>query len=123
MLIARRVGVALLILAPLVAIAWAAIAGRGIESRVLWGNTTPADAYKAALEYVRSAPAMRGATNFSKQKDSVVERWGPTRWRVAGYVDTQPTPGAKVHTFYSCVLHYSGQARWEVEDLHFERIE
>jgi hypothetical protein len=122
-ILARRAGLIVLIMMPLLVVGLVAIASRRIESKVLWRNTTSQDAFSAALQFVRSSPGMRGASNFSQQQNSVVERWGPTRWRVAGYVDIQPAPGAKVRTLYSCVLHYDGQARWAVEDFHFERIE
>lgn len=118
----RRIGLWFLICMPFVVVALVALSARAIESRVFWGSTSPADAYRAALTYVGSAPNMHGAS-FTPQQESVVERWGPTRWRVSGYADAQPSPGAKVHAYYSCVLHYAGQARWEVEDLHFERIQ
>lgn len=119
----RRFGFLALVLMPILVVGLIALAARKIETRVLWANTDSADAYRAALTYVRSAPEASGATNFSQQKDTTVERWGPTRWRVAGYLDAQKSPGAKVHTFYTCVLRYSGHALWEVEDMHFERIE
>lgn len=121
--LARRVGLAVVILLPLMVVGLIALAARSIETRVLWGNTSPSVAYKAAMEYVQSAPGMKGAVNFSKLEETVVERWGPTRWRISGFADTQPAPGTKVHNLYSCVLRYDGKGRWDVEDLHFERIE
>jgi hypothetical protein len=120
--LARRIGLALLVLLPFLIAGVIAIASHRIESHVLRTSTTASDAYKAALEYLQATPTLKGASNFSSQKDSTVERWGAARWRVSGYVDAQPAPGPKVHTFYSCVLHYAGRSRWEVEDLHFERI-
>ena len=67
--------------------------------------------------------AGRGAVNFGKLEETVIERWDVARWRVAGYVDTQPNPGVKIHTLYSCVLQYNGADRWAVEDVQFERVE
>ena len=120
--VARRVGVALLVAATLILVGVIALSSHRIETRLLWGTTTPADAYKAAQLYLRDVPDLRGASNFSNLRDSVVERWGPTRWRVSGSVDTEAAPGTPVHTFYACVMHYDGQSKWVVEDLTFQRL-
>jgi len=99
------------------------LGSRKIESALIWRHTSPSKAYSAAVAYVEETPAFRGATHISAQKDSVIERWGPARYRVAGYVDLSARAGSGVHNYYSCVLHYTGQNAWEVEDLHFERVE
>ena len=121
--IVRRISVATLILILIFAVGWVAVTAHRIESIAFWRDTDAASAYRAARKYLESAEAARGACNFSPQAETVVERWGPGRWRVAGSVDTQPAPGSRVHTLYSCVLHYNGRDRWEVEDLQFERLE
>jgi hypothetical protein len=116
--VARRVGLWTAILMPFAIVALVAMAAGAIETRVLRGTTGPSDAYRPAVKFIQSAPELRGAGNFSRQPDSVIERWGATRWRVAGYV-----AGAKVHSYYSCVLRYDGQGHWQVEDFHFERLQ
>jgi hypothetical protein len=118
----RRVGLIALIMMPLVLVLGVAMVSHRLESKLLWHRTSASDAYRAALAYMASAPDLRGAVNFSNQKDSVIERWGPLRFRVAGYVDLQPEAGARTHNSYSCVLHYTGADRWEVEDLRIERV-
>lgn len=88
-----------------------------------WQQTTEADAYKAARAFVGKDPALRGAVNFSKLEESQIERWDYARWHVAGYVETQPKPGVKIRTLYSCILRYNGRDDWTIEDIHFERLE
>jgi hypothetical protein len=94
-----------------------------VKNKLAWGETRPADAYQAAVAFVGKEPAVRGAVNFGKLEETVIERWDVARWRVAGYVDTQPNPGVKIHTLYSCVLQYNGADRWAIEDVQFERVE
>jgi hypothetical protein len=94
-----------------------------VKSKLAWGEIRPADAYRAAMTFVEKDPALRGAVKFSKLEETVIERWDIRRWRVAGYADTQPKPGVKIHTLYYCVLRYNGADRWAIEDLQFERVE
>jgi hypothetical protein len=94
-----------------------------LKSRLAWGEIRPADAYKAAMEFVGKDPAMRGAVKFSKLEDTVVERWDVGRWRVAGFADTQPQPGVKTHILYYCVLRYNGSDHWAIEDMQFQRVQ
>jgi hypothetical protein len=94
-----------------------------VKNTLAWGETRPADVYQAAVAFVGKEPAVRGAVNFSKLEETVIERWDVGRWRVSGYVDTQPKPGAKIHTLYYCVLQYNGADRWAIEDMQFERVE
>jgi hypothetical protein len=118
----RRVLLAVVVALPVLAVLTVLLASPELESILIWHHASPADAYSAAVTYLRKTPEFKGAISFSKQKDSVIERWGPMRYRVAGYVDLQPKPGSRIHNYYSCVLHYTGQNGWEVEDLHFERV-
>ena len=94
-----------------------------VKNRLAWAATRPADAYQAAVAFVGKEPAVGGAAKFSKLEESLIERWDVGRWRVAGYVDTQPKPGVKLHTLYYCVLQYNGADRWAIEDMQFERVE
>ena len=94
-----------------------------VKNRLAWGETRPADAYQAAVAFVGKDPAMRGAVKFSNLEETVIERWDVGRWRVSGYVDTQPKPGVKIHTLYYCVLRYNGPDHWAIEDMQFERVE
>jgi hypothetical protein len=94
-----------------------------VKNKLAWGETRPADAYQAAVAFVGKEPAVLGAVKFSKLEETVIERWDVGRWRVAGYVDTQPKPGVKIHTLYYCVLQYNGADRWAIEDVQFERVQ
>lgn len=94
-----------------------------VKNTLAWGETRPADVYQAAVAFVGKEPAVRGAVNFSKLEETVIERWDVGRWRVSGYVDTQLKPGVKIHTLYYCVLQYNGADRWAIEDMQFERVE
>ena len=93
------------------------------KNNLAWAETRPADAYKAAVAFVGKEPAVSGAVKFSQLEETVIERWDVGRWRVSGYVDTQPKPGVTVHTLYYCVLQYKGTGRWAIEDMQFERVE
>ena len=103
---------------PFVVVIGVAFVSQHLESALLWRQTSSTDAYRAALIFLKTAPDLHDAVSFSNIKDSVVERWGPTRFHVSGYVNSP-----KSHDSYSCVLHYNGADRWEVEDVHIERVE
>jgi hypothetical protein len=120
---ARKLGVVALFMLPFLVVILVALISQDLESQLFRRQISPTDAYQAALTYLKSTPDMRGAAHFSDGKESSVERWGPTRFRVSGYVDLPSRPGAGLHNSYSCVLHYNGQDRWEVEELHIERVE
>jgi len=108
----------------LVALLGLALWGSGIaKSRLAWGETRPADAYKAAIAFVAKDPTMRGAVKFGKLEETVVERWDVGRWRVAGFADTRPQPGVNTRVLYYCVLRYDGADRWAVLDMQFERVQ
>lgn len=125
----RLLSVRWLVLRTAGAVLLAAVLGLGlwgsgkIKNKLAWRQTTPADVYRAARAFVEKNPAVRGAVNFSKLEESQVERWDLKRWRVAGYVETQPKPGVKIRTLYFCVLRDNGGGNWTIEDLHFERLE
>ncbi|MGA2269697.1 MAG: hypothetical protein ABSH44_14615 [Bryobacteraceae bacterium] len=116
--------VVLIVAVALTALLGLALWGSGkLKSKMAWGETRPADAYKAAMAFVGKDPATHGAVSFSKLEETLVERWDVGRWRVAGFVDTQPKPGVKIHTLYYCVLRNTGSDHWAIEDLQFERVE
>lgn len=108
---------------PILAVLGIALVGPKLEQKLLYRQTSPTEAYRAALAYLKTEPDLATAVSFSQQKESVIERWGPVRFRIAGYVDLQTGPNGKAKDSYSCVLHYNGADRWEVEDLHIERVQ
>jgi hypothetical protein len=121
--LARKLAIYVLILMPILIVITVALVSQSLESQLFWQRTSPAQAYRAALAVMKTGPGLRGAVNFSKPGESVIERWGPARFRVSGSVDWQPNPGARGHNSYSCVLRYDGQNRWQVEDIHIERLQ
>ncbi|MDR3701125.1 MAG: hypothetical protein P4L56_15875 [Candidatus Sulfopaludibacter sp.] len=120
---ARKLSLYVLIMMPVLIVITVAVVSRSLESRLFWNRTSPSDAYRAALAFLKSAPDVHGAVSFSKPGESVIERWGPARFRVSGYVDWQPNPGSARRDSYSCVLRYDGGDRWQVEDIHIERMQ
>ena len=109
-----------LLMALLVLALW----GSGsVKNHLAWSETRPADAYKAAVAFVGKEPAVRGAEKFSRLEETVIERWDVGRWRVSGYVYSQPKAGVKIRTLYYCVLKYNGADHWAIEDMQFERVE
>ncbi len=116
---ARRFGFYALVIAPVAVVLLVAAASPSLEATLLWHRTSPKDAYRAALAYLQNTPDLRGAVRFSGADESVIERWGPMRFRISGAVELQ----SHGHNTYSCVLTYQGADRWEVEDLHIERLQ
>lgn len=100
------------------------IAPTRLEWLLLRRHATPAAAYSAAVAYIGKSPQFRGAMHIGNLKETAVERLGPTRYRVAGYLELQPEPGVRVHDYYTCAVVYMGHdTGWQVEDLHFERLQ
>ena len=94
-----------------------------VKSRLAWGETRPADAYKAAIAGVAQNPAVLGAVKYSTLEETLIERLDLGRWRVAGFADMAPQPDVKTHVLYTCVLRYTGSGHWAVEDMQFERVD
>ena len=94
-----------------------------VKSRLAWGETRPADAYKAAIAVVAQNPAVLGAVKYSTLEETLIERLDLGRWRVAGFADMAPQPDVKTHVLYTCVLRYTGSGHWAVEDMQFERVD
>jgi hypothetical protein len=89
----------------------------------LYGKTSSADAYKAAIAFVGKDPAAVGVVKFSSLGETLVQRSDVWRWRVVGYVDMQPKPGVKIRMRYYCILQYNRARHWAVEDIRFEKVE
>ena len=76
-----------------------------------------------AQKLVSINPAVHNPVGFSGADQTTVEHWDGRRWRVSGYVDTQPQPGTKVRTLlYFAVLLYTG-TNWDLEDLQLQSME
>ena len=119
---ARRRGLYVLMLMPVLVVIAVALLSRTLESQLFWRRTSPNDAYRAALAFLQSAPDLRGAVSFSRPGESLIERWGPARFRVSGYLDWPANRAPGGRNSYSCVLRYDGQDHWQVEDIHIERL-
>jgi hypothetical protein len=94
----------------------------GLKRRVETSLTSPSAAYGAARDAVAKNPAIHDAVKFSGEQETTIEQWDRYRWRISGYVDTQPKNGSKVRTLYFCVLRFSGE-RWDVEDMQLQSME
>ncbi len=113
---------AILAVGLVVALALGLYGSGKIKNKLVWGQTTAADAYAAARGYVEKESSVRGAATFGNLSESVVERWDAKRWRVSGFVDSKDKSGAKWRTRYYCVVRYNGNDHWAVEDLQLERV-
>ena len=120
---ARQLGLYVLIVMPVMVVMAVALVSQSLESQLFWRRISPSDAYRAAVAFLQSAPDLRGAVNFSKPGESIIERWGPARFHVSGYLDWPANRGSSGRDSYSCVLRYDGQHHWQVEDIHIERMQ
>ena len=93
-----------------------------IKNRVQRSEISNDDVLKVAKKLVATNPAVRNAVSFSGADQTRVEHWNGRRWRVSGYIDTQPEPGLKVRTLYFAVLLNNG-ANWNLEDLQLQSME
>ena len=93
-----------------------------LKTSVETSLTNASAAYDAAKEAVAKNPAIHDPVKFSGAQETSIERWDQYRWRVSGYVDSQPKKGTKVRTLYFCVMRFSGE-RWDVEDMQLQSME
>jgi hypothetical protein len=93
-----------------------------IKNRIQRAQFSNADVLKTAQNLVSINPAVHNPVGFSGADQTTVEHWDGRRWRVSGYVDTQPQAGAKVRTLYFAVLLYTG-TNWNLEDLQLQSME
>jgi hypothetical protein len=93
-----------------------------IKARVQHWETSDAEVLKAAQQLVSTNAAVRNPGGFSGIDQTTVEHWDGRRWRVSGYVDTQPEPGLKLRTLYFVVLVNNG-TNWHLEDLQLQSMD
>lgn len=74
------------------------------------------DAYTAAKAFVLKHPAVKSHTLFSPLKDTLLEPWGPRRWRVTGRAETRDSSGSVTHVVYTCVVGRDSD-KWVLEDI------
>jgi len=77
---------------------------------------------KATQGLVAKSPSVHNPVGFSSLEQTTVEHWDAYRWRVSGFVDSQPAGGARVRTLYFAVVQNAGSA-WRLEDLQLQNIE
>ena len=77
---------------------------------------------KATQRLVAKSPSVHNPVRFSSSEQTTVEHWDAYRWRVSGFVDSQPAGGARVRTLYFAVVQNAG-SDWRLEDLQLQNIE
>jgi len=77
---------------------------------------------KATQGLVAKSPAVHNPVGFSTLEQTTVEHWDEHRWRVSGFVDSQPEGGARVRTLYFAVVQNAG-SDWRLEDLQLQNVE
>ena len=92
------------------------------KSRVLSWRFSPDVVVKATQGLVAKNPAVHNPVAFSTPEQTTVEHWDAYRWRVSGFVDSQPAGGARVRTLYFAVVQNAGND-WRLEDLQLQNIE
>jgi hypothetical protein len=94
----------------------------GVKARVQSWRMSPEVVLKATEELVAKNPAVHNVVGFSPPDQSTVEHWDSYRWRVSGYVDSQPKAGSRVRTLYFAVVQSVG-SNWRLEDLELQNID
>lgn len=79
------------------------------------------DAYEAAKRFVLGRPGVKEPVVFAPLQDSVLESWGPHRWRVAGRAEAQDESDVTVQVLYTCVVEREGN-RWMLEDISVQLL-
>jgi hypothetical protein len=92
------------------------------KSRVQNWQMSPEIVLQATQKLVAKNPGVRNPVSFSAPEQTTVEHWDAYRWRVSGFVDTQPESGSRVRTLYFAVVQNSGN-NWRLEDLQLQNIE
>jgi hypothetical protein len=100
----------------------AALAGGGIlaagriRNGVERAATRPEDAYAAAQGFVLRQPSVRQPAVFAPVDETVIEKWGPAKYRVTGRAQVRDETGRPVKMVYSCVVERDVSA-WALEDM------
>ena len=92
------------------------------KSRVLNWRFPSDVVVRATQGLVAKSPAVHNPVSFSSPEQTTVEHWDAYRWRVSGYVDSQPEGGARVRTLYFAVVQNAG-SDWRLEDLQLQNVE
>jgi hypothetical protein len=92
------------------------------KSRVLNWRYSSDVVVKATQSLVAKSPALHNPVGFSSPEQTTVEHWDAYRWRVSGFVDSQPEGGGRVRTLYFAVVQNAG-SDWRLEDLQLQNVE
>ena len=92
------------------------------KTRVQNWRLSPDVVLKATQDLVAKSPSLHNPVGFSAPEQTKVDHWDAYRWRVSGFVDTQPQSGSRVRTLYFAVVQNSG-GDWRLEDLQLQNIE
>jgi len=120
-----RTSVPMIVLAGCVAVGLLLLLLAGssrFKTRVLSWQLSPEVVVKATQTLVAKSPAVHNPVSFSAPEQTTVEHWDAYRWRVSGYVDSEPRAGARVRTLYFAVVQNSG-GDWSLEDLQLQNID
>lgn len=93
-----------------------------VKSRLLSWRYSSDVVVKATQSLVAKSPALHNPVGFSSPEQTTVEHWDAYRWRVSGFVDSQPAGGARVRTLYFAVVQNAG-SDWRLEDLQLQNVE
>jgi len=93
-----------------------------IKRRVESWQMSPEVVLQATQKLVAKSPSLRNPVGFSAPEQTTVEHWDAYRWRVSGFVDSQPAGSGRVRTLYFAVVQSSG-SDWRLEDLQLQNIE
>jgi hypothetical protein len=78
-------------------------------------------AFVAAEGFIKERLKAPGTAQFASITDSVIWRVECGRWGVKSYVDAHNSFGALIRTHYDAVVSTSGDNRWKLESVQFEK--
>jgi hypothetical protein len=93
-----------------------------LKNRVDRRTVSPQEVLNTTQALVSKSPDLTNPIGFSNIDQTTVEHWSNRRWRVSGYVDTQPQPGVKVRTLYFAVIQQNEES-WKLEDLQLQSMQ
>nr|ALS89778.1 double zinc ribbon [uncultured bacterium] len=81
----------------------------------------PMDAYTATKQFVLRHPAVKAPAEFAPFQDTVLEPWGPRRWRITGRAATRDKSGSAIQVMYTCIVGRESE-NWVLEDITVELL-
>jgi len=81
---------------------------------------TKEEVRRVSQEVIKAQLLSPGYIQFSSEAEMTIDELAPGRFRVRGFLDYKGQSGMAIRTNYTCVLLYSPQGQWEVEELQWE---